>query len=274
MKNTFQIRAFSLAKELGQQLNLTPVTLDSKNGIQYDNYLNLTVFTIYENRLDKANRACVEVAIGDYAISQEYGITQDSVLDWFNDFIHQNARKAEPKSPEFWQRVALKSEKEVSAFCSSFTAFQENPPKAIEIPKPKVEKKYSLEPDERVVREIWSRRGQAKFRSALIDAYDGKCAITGCVEKEVLEAAHIIPYCEDQTYSINKGLLLRADIHTLFDLFYISINPNTGNVAVSPKLSLDYQIYNDKPMRLPVNQQHYPDGAAISLHYQTMRKNG
>lgn len=274
MKNSFQIRAFSLARELGEKLHLTPVYLDSKNGIQYRNHLSLTVFTIYDERLDKVNKSGVEVAIGDSAINQEYGIDQNAILEWLQEFVQKNAQKAEPKSPEYWKRVGLRTEKEISAFCSSFVDFLENPPNSTENHERKVERKATLEPDDRVVREIWARRGQAKFRSELIEAYGGKCAITGCDEKEVLEAAHIIPYREEQTYSLNNGLLLRADIHTLFDLFYISINPNTGRVVVSSKLSEDYRSYNHKPMILPVKQEHYPDGEAISMHYQTMRKNG
>lgn len=274
MKNSFQIKAFALARELGQQLHLTPVPLDSKYGIQYDNHLNLTVFTIYDDRLDKSNESGVEVAIGDYAINQEYGIEQDAVLDWLQDFIQENAQSAKPKSPEFWQRVALRKEKEITAFCSSLIDFLKYPPSPIEAKEQKLQEYTTLKRDERVVREIWARRGQAKFRSELIVAYGGRCAITGCEEKEVLEAAHIIPYSEEQTYSINNGLLLRADIHTLFDLFYISINPNTGNVSVSSKLSSDYQTYNDKPMLLPSAKEHYPDAEAISMHYQTMRNNG
>jgi hypothetical protein len=269
LKNTFQIKAFSLARELGEQLYLKPSSLDSKNGIQYDNHLNLTVFTIYDDRLDKVNQSYVEVALGDYAINKEYGIAQDTVLEWFQDFILRNAQEAKPKAPEFWQRVALRTEKEVSAFCSSLIAFLENPPTAIEVQKPEPKQIPSLIPDERVVREIWARRGQAEFRGELLAAYNGKCAITGCAETEVLEAAHIVPYREEQAYSINNGLLLRADVHILFDLFCISINPNTGNVVVSQKLSQDYQVYNDKPVRLPSDQKNYPDGAAISMHYQT-----
>lgn len=177
MKNSFQIKAFSLARELGEKLHLTPVTLDSKNGVQFDNHLNLTVFTIYDDRLDKANKSYVEIAIGDYAINQEYEIPQNEVLDWFLAFIRQNAQKAESKSPEFWQRVALKNEKEVSAFCNSFIEFLENPLVAIENQSPIVEQKPSLEPDERVGLEILARRGQARFRNELIDAYDGKSAL-------------------------------------------------------------------------------------------------
>jgi putative restriction endonuclease len=65
---------------------------------------------------------------------------------------------------------------------------------------------------------IAARRGQAAFRAALIDAYGGRCSITGCDAVEALEAAHISPYKGDHTNDVTNGLLLRADLHTLFDL--------------------------------------------------------
>src|SRR5205823_2979542 len=63
-----------------------------------------------------------------------------------------------------------------------------------------------------------SRQGQFAFRAALIEAYGGRCAMTGCDILEVLEAAHIVPYRGPSTNAVSNGLLLRADIHTLFDL--------------------------------------------------------
>ena len=70
---------------------------------------------------------------------------------------------------------------------------------------------------ERISRTIAQRRSQPAFRNALLDAYDRKCAITGCEVVEVLEAAHIYPYRGPDTSKVVNGLLLRADVHTLFD---------------------------------------------------------
>jgi hypothetical protein len=67
----------------------------------------------------------------------------------------------------------------------------------------------------RVLREVVQRRGQQKFRKALIAAYGGRCAISGCPVTPLLEAAHITPYLGPDTNSITNGLLLRADLHTL-----------------------------------------------------------
>jgi hypothetical protein len=89
---------------------------------------------------------------------------------------------------------------------------------------------------ERVLRGVVRRQGQPKFRAGLIAAYEGCCAITHCPVLVILEAAHLTPYLGPHTNSINNGLLLRADIHTLWDLGLIAIDPNLMTVAVSPVL--------------------------------------
>ena len=66
------------------------------------------------------------------------------------------------------------------------------------------------------------------------------CAITGCDAKQSLEAAHIIPYDGDNTNHPSNGLLLRADIHILFDLHLVTVDPETMKVLVAPSLHSTY----------------------------------
>jgi hypothetical protein len=89
---------------------------------------------------------------------------------------------------------------------------------------------------ERVLRAIVRRQGQPKFRASLIAAYEGRCAITHCPVLPILEAAHVTPYLGPQTNAVSNGLLLRADIHTLWDLELIAIDPSLMAVAVNPWL--------------------------------------
>lgn len=89
---------------------------------------------------------------------------------------------------------------------------------------------------ERALRAIRVRRGQAGFRAALMAAYGGRCAITGCAVADVLEAAHIYPYSGKLTNHVSNGLLLRADLHTLYDCGLIAIEPNTRQVVVAKAL--------------------------------------
>ena len=89
---------------------------------------------------------------------------------------------------------------------------------------------------EKVLTSICQRRGQKTFRANLLKVYGGRCSITDCNAQEALEAAHIHPYMGEYTNCTNNGLLLRADIHTLFDLYLISIHPDSKKVVVSSKL--------------------------------------
>jgi putative restriction endonuclease len=84
---------------------------------------------------------------------------------------------------------------------------------------------------DRAMRAIRIRRGQPRFREELMNAYEGRCAITGCAIADVLEAAHITPYAGSQDNHVSNGLLLRADLHTLFDCGLIAIDPATRRVG-------------------------------------------
>ncbi|NWB98368.1 HNH endonuclease [Pseudomonas gingeri] len=104
----------------------------------------------------------------------------------------------------------------------------------------------------RVTADIIRRRGQPAFRKALMAAYGDTCAITGCNLPAVLEAAHVHPYKGIHTNVVSNGLLLRADIHTLFDLRLIAIESETMVVRVSPKLKgTDYGKLDGSPLRPP-----------------------
>lgn len=117
--------------------------------------------------------------------------------------------------------------------------------------------------------QIVRRQGQPAFRRGLLKAYEGRCAITGCDFSGVLEAAHIYPYKGGETNSLTNGLLLRADIHTLFDLGYISIDPDTFKVRLAPSLSVTaYSEVDGKVLRLPVSLHERPSKEALRWHFE------
>jgi putative restriction endonuclease len=89
----------------------------------------------------------------------------------------------------------------------------------------------------RVYRQIVSRRGQSGFRAGLLEAYHGRCAITGCDAAAALEGAHLRPYRGPESNIVTNGLLLRADIHTLFDLRLLAPDPVTRTIVVSKLLA-------------------------------------
>ena len=84
------------------------------------------------------------------------------------------------------------------------------------------------------------RLGQGIFRVAVMDAYGRACAATQEHSLPALEASHIQPYAKDGPHDVRNGVLLRADLHRLFDQGYVTITPEY-RLEVSPRLKEDYQ---------------------------------
>lgn len=97
------------------------------------------------------------------------------------------------------------------------------------------------------------RVGQGGFRVLVTDAYQRRCAMTGERTLPALEAAHIKPYGSDGPHSLENGLLLRADLHKLFDEGYMTVTENL-RVEVSPEIrerfhnGRDYYALHGKPL--------------------------
>ncbi|MGK5521449.1 HNH endonuclease [Micromonospora sp. URMC 107] len=111
--------------------------------------------------------------------------------------------------------------------------------------------------------EVTARQGQADFRRRLILAYGGRCAITDCDVEVVLQAAHISPYDGPSTNRVTNGLLLRADLHNLFDRGYLWID---GHYRVRVAEGLDhYADLDGRPLRR-VAAEARPDKRALADH--------
>ena len=122
--------------------------------------------------------------------------------------------------------------------------------------------------DERLLQAIWTRRGQADFRAKLLLAYGGRCAITDCGAEEALEAAHVFPFAEDRNYELSNGILMRADMHTLFDLFLLSIEPKTTAVWLAPGLLPHYGELHSRIVKFPKDPSLRPDAARLEHHFE------
>jgi len=116
------------------------------------------------------------------------------------------------------------------------------------------------------------RIGQGTFRVMVTEAYHRRCAISGEKTLPVLDAAHIIPFNEEGSYSVRNGLLLRKDIHTLYDKGYLTVTPSY-HVEVSPRLKQDYgngKIYyayhGQELPNLPNAPQERPSGEYLMWH--------
>ncbi len=110
-----------------------------------------------------------------------------------------------------------------------------------------------------VERPVRQRLGQGAFRVLVTDVYDRRCAVTGEKALPVLQAAHIRPVTKDGPHRVDNGLLLRSDIHALFDQGYVTVTPD-HRFLVSRRVKADFD--NGEP--------YYPlSGRRIWLPGQT-----
>lgn len=116
---------------------------------------------------------------------------------------------------------------------------------------------------EEIIRLLRKREGAPAFQKKLVAVY-GKCAMTGCTVEAALDAAHIIPYSGPTSNHVKNGLLLRADVHKLFDLELIQINPDDYTIIVDSKLrKTPYFKRHGKKLFLPVDEANHPSDKAI-----------
>ncbi|WP_341520947.1 HNH endonuclease [Pseudomonas sp. G.S.17] len=124
----------------------------------------------------------------------------------------------------------------------------------------------------RTLASIVRRQGQGSFRKKLLKAYSGQCAVTGCTIGALLEAAHIVPYLGTDTNVVSNGLLLRADIHTLFDLGLLWVSPESFLVELADGLKKsEYSSLEQKPLSLPAALADRPSAKALQSHLDTLR---
>jgi len=119
---------------------------------------------------------------------------------------------------------------------------------------------------------VRARLGQGAFRVIVTSAYERRCAISGEKVLPVLEAAHIKPYHEDGPNHVTNGILLRSDIHKLFDCGYITVTPEM-NIEVSKTIREHYHngehylIYHGKKLiQIPSSRIEYPSREYLEWH--------
>jgi hypothetical protein len=118
-----------------------------------------------------------------------------------------------------------------------------------------------------VIENIIRRRGHPSFRQLLLAAYDYRCAITNFNAMDSLEAAYIVSYRGAQTQHPSNGLLLRSDLHTLFDLGKIAIDTKSMTVILADDIAeSSYKILAGRPLRYPSDVDSRPSTEALDLH--------
>ncbi len=115
------------------------------------------------------------------------------------------------------------------------------------------------------------RLGQGTFRVSVMDAYHRACAVTQEHSLPALEAAHIQPFSQKGPQDVRNGILLRADIHRLFDQGYLTVSTD-HRLEVSPRLKIDYdngRTYyplHGAHLSLPTLEQERPTTEFIKWH--------
>jgi hypothetical protein len=116
----------------------------------------------------------------------------------------------------------------------------------------------------RRLRAVVERQGQAEFRQTLVEAYGGRCAMTDCAVETVLEAAHIMAYEGPATNHVQNGLLLRGDLHTLFDAGLIFVEPDSCLIVVDASIrSSEYGQLHGRRLRVPAAAEKRPSARAL-----------
>jgi putative restriction endonuclease len=122
------------------------------------------------------------------------------------------------------------------------------------------------------------RLGQGAFRILVTDAYSRRCSITGEKTLPVLEAAHIKPYAESGPHFISNGLLLRSDMHKLFDGGYLTIT-NDLKIEISNRIKEEfqngkeyYQYHGKDLLFLPNREIDKPNEKYIDWHNTNIYK--
>jgi putative restriction endonuclease len=118
---------------------------------------------------------------------------------------------------------------------------------------------------------IKPRLGQGAFRIAVTDAYGRQCAVSGGKVLPALEAAHIKPYREGGSHDVSNGILMRTDIHRVFDAGYATIDPDFRFV-VSNRVKSEFNNGNEylrlhgSKLILPAKNQFAPNREALEWH--------
>lgn len=116
------------------------------------------------------------------------------------------------------------------------------------------------------------RSGQGKFKGAILKAYENRCCISGETCPELLEAAHIQRYLDEQSNHIQNGILLRVDLHRLFDSGLLSITEDYEVVLSELVDSITYTMFNKAKIRLPQKGKEWPSKKALKARESNFRK--
>ena len=123
---------------------------------------------------------------------------------------------------------------------------------------------------------VLPRLGQGSFRIVVTEAYERRCALTGERTLPALDAAHIKPYSVLQKHEVSNGLLMRSDLHRLFDEGYITVNPVDRRILISKRIreefenGKEYYRLHGQAVRDPVQTAYRPLSGNLEYHSQNV----
>lgn len=119
---------------------------------------------------------------------------------------------------------------------------------------------------------IVRRKQQGKFRRMLLEAYNGQCAVSGYDAEPALQAAHISSYLGPKSQTASNGLLLRADLHLLYDNMLLSVDPDNMRIHLASALqNTRYEQYEGLTIRLPRYKDQRPSPERLAAQYADFR---
>lgn len=207
----------------------------------------------YGGRFEKANTAPDR----DFDIGKTKIIFTDSSRSSVGTVLWQQESSGDQKGKPTFEEVGIR--------CSWQRGFRRQFAGAFKIPRTKTKRRITLEST--------LRPGQLHFRRELLEVYDRKCCLSEFDVERALEAAHILPYQGVEYDDVRNGLLVRADLHRLFDAHLLSIHPKTLTIHLSPKLAQEssYVELAGKKLCLPKAKSCHPADVALLHHWNRFK---
>lgn len=115
------------------------------------------------------------------------------------------------------------------------------------------------------------REGQGEFKGKILRAYNNRCCISGETTPELLEAAHIQEYKNKKSNHVQNGLLLRVDLHRLYDNGLLFIDSNYKIHISKLILSQQYRQYHGQTIELPTSTNEHPSKDTLELRRNDFR---
>lgn len=239
-------------------------TFRNRNGCDtYDEFSKM----IFRYRKDNGN---INPTIGCIVLTNPIFFKTEDWLsapsDWANSIVQGKSYDSEDAIGKvLWQKVELLLEKYLN-------------PISTQLPQSQylLEEPSSPAYGNSILTKV--RLGQGAFRVLVTDAYSRRCSISGEKTLPVLEAAHIMPYAESGPHAIANGLLLRSDMHKLFDGGYLTIT-NKLKVEVSSRIKVEfengkeyYQYHGKDLLILPKRKIDMPSAQFIDWHNSMIYK--